>query len=171
LVALARRTIEAHVRTGRRPSRLEAGEERQAPEMKGPPAGVFVSLKLDGRLRGCIGTIEPTTGSVAEEVIQNAISAAARDPRFPPVREEELDRLAVSVDVLGAAEPVAGEGELDVRRYGVIVRKGRRSGLLLPDLEGVDTVAEQVAIARQKAGIGPEEAGVRLYRFEVFRYK
>ena len=132
-------------------------------------AGTFVSIHKQGRLRGCIGTIAPTQENVAEEIIHNAISAAARDPRFDPIRPEELKLLEISVDVLGEAEPVSSEAELDVRRYGVIVSRGRRRGLLLPDLDGVDTVEQQVAIARRKAGIGPGEP-VELQRFEVVRH-
>ena len=132
-------------------------------------AGAFVSLHRNGRLRGCIGTIAPAEDSLAEEIIRNAVSAAARDPRFDPVRPEELAELEVSVDVLGEPEDIASERELDVKRYGVIVRRGARRGLLLPDLEGVDTVEQQVSIARQKAGIAPGEP-VSLQRFEVVRH-
>ena len=122
-------------------------------------------------LRGCIGTIVPTTSCIAEEIIQNAISASTRDPRFPPVTVEEVGRLVCSVDILGEAEPVSSLEELDVKRYGVIVTKGLRRGLLLPDLEGVDTVCEQVEIACRKAGIRPDEEGVNLARFEVIRHE
>lgn len=132
-------------------------------------AGAFVSIHKQGRLRGCIGTIAPTRSSLAEEIIRNAVSAAAQDPRFDPIRPDELKWLEVSVDVLGEPEDISSEAELDVKRYGVIVTRGHRRGLLLPDLEGVDTVARQVAIARQKAGIGPKEE-VALQRFEVVRH-
>ena len=132
-------------------------------------AGAFVSIHKQGRLRGCIGTIAPTRGSLAEEIIENAVSAAVRDPRFSPIRPEELPWLDISVDVLGAPEDIASEAELDVKRYGVIVSRGRRRGLLLPDLEGVDTPRQQVEIARQKAGIGPKEP-IELQRFEVVRH-
>lgn len=164
-VRLARRSLEAYAREGKTihpPDHLPEGMDGRA--------GVFVSLKKDGMLRGCIGTIAPTRRNIAEEIIHNAISAGANDPRFDPVRPEELDDLTVSVDVLTAPEPVAGPRELDPARYGVIVRKGGRSGLLLPNLEGVDTVEEQLAIARRKAGIGPHETGVELLRFEVIRH-
>lgn len=132
-------------------------------------AGAFVSIHRQGRLRGCIGTIAPTQDSLAEEIIRNAVSAAARDPRFDPIRPDELRWLEIHVDVLGEPEDIASEAELDVKRYGVIVRRGHRRGLLLPDLDGVDTVEQQVAIARQKAGIGPKEK-VELQRFEVVRH-
>ncbi len=132
-------------------------------------AGAFVSIHKHGRLRGCIGTILPVTESLAKEIIDNAVSAAVRDPRFDPVRPDELPWLELSVDVLEAPEPIDSPAQLDVKRYGVIVTNGRRKGLLLPDLEGVDTVEEQIAIARQKAGIGPGEP-VKLERFEVIRH-
>ncbi|HHZ00152.1 MAG TPA: AmmeMemoRadiSam system protein A, partial [Tissierellia bacterium] len=129
-----------------------------------------VSLKLDGSLRGCIGTISPTTSSIADEIIRNAISAGTEDPRFPPVTEEELSRLEYSVDVLGKAEKIESLDDLDPVRYGVIVTKGHRRGLLLPNLEGINTVEEQVSIALRKAGIYPHE-DYRLERFEVVRHK
>ena len=137
--------------------------------LTGRRAGAFVSIHKQGRLRGCIGTIAPTRDSLAEEIIHNAISAAARDPRFDPIRPDELRWLEINVDVLGEPEDIESESQLDVKRYGVIVRKGHRRGLLLPDLEGVDTVRQQVEIARQKAGIGPGEK-VSLQRFEVVRH-
>ena len=132
-------------------------------------AGAFVSIHKQGRLRGCIGTIAPTRRNLAEEIIRNAVSAAAHDPRFDPIQPEECRWLEIHVDVLGEPEDIQSEDELDVKRYGVIVTCGHRRGLLLPDLDGVDTVAQQVAIARQKAGIGPKEK-VSLQRFEVVRH-
>jgi len=132
-------------------------------------AGAFVSLKKQGQLRGCIGTFLPTKNNAAAEIIANAISAATRDPRFWPITAEELAELEITVDLLDRPEIIADATELDPGRYGVIVRSGRRSGLLLPMLEGVDTVAQQVAIAKQKAGIDPDEP-VELSRFTVTRY-
>ncbi len=132
-------------------------------------AGVFVSLKKYGDLRGCIGTIEPAREFLAVEIIENAISASTRDPRFRPVAEEELRELKVSVDILSLPQRVPGPHELDIRRYGLIVTCGTRRGLLLPDIEGIASVEEQVAVARKKGGIGEVEA-VELYRFEVERY-
>jgi MEMO1 family protein len=132
-------------------------------------AGAFVSLKKYGDLRGCIGTIEPARDFLALEIIENAISASTRDPRFRPVVEDELRELKVSVDILTPPQRVAGPHELDIRRYGLIVTCGTRRGLLLPDIEGIASVEEQVTVARQKGGIGEVEA-VELYRFEVERY-
>lgn len=167
-VLLARNTIDLYIRHGEvyHPSAEELTEE-----MKTSRAGAFVSIHENGELRGCIGTIEPVRQTLGDEIISNAISASTRDPRFPAIREEELGCLEISVDVLGQAQPVSSLEELDVKRYGVIVEKGWRRGLLLPDLEGVDTVEYQVAIARRKAGIGDHEKGVQLYRFEVIRHE
>ncbi len=164
-VKLAWQSVENWV-TGRRRISVPDG----LPEaLTGKRAGAFVSIHKQGRLRGCIGTIAPTQASLAEEIIQNAISACSRDPRFDPIRPDELQWLEISVDVLGAPEAIASEVELDVKRYGVIVSRGHRRGLLLPDLEGVDTVHQQVEIARQKAGIAPGER-VDLQRFKVVRH-
>ena len=132
-------------------------------------AGTFVSLHKNGQLRGCIGTIAPITDCIAQEIIQNAISAASRDPRFHAVTAAELAELEYSVDVLSAAEEIAFARDLDVKRYGVIVKSGHKLGLLLPNLDGVDTVEEQIAIAKQKAGIDENEP-VSLQRFEVVRH-
>ncbi len=168
LVQLAREAIEAYIREGR----IIDPPAELTPEMR-RRAGTFVSLHdQSGRLRGCIGTFLPTQPNVALEVIHNAISAATRDPRFPPVTASELDGLEVKVDVLSEPEPVSGPEELDPRRYGVIVEAVHgwpRRGLLLPDLEGVDTVADQIRICRLKAGIAPDEP-IRLLRFQVDRY-
>jgi len=132
--------------------------------------GVFVSIHKFGQLRGCIGTFEPTQDNVAEETIANAISSATRDPRFPPVTPDELSDLSYNVDVLTTPEPIASKDQLDPKKYGVIVEAGIRKGLLLPDLEEVDTVDYQIEICRQKAGIASDEP-INLYRFEVKRYK
>jgi len=163
---LARKAIDAWVREKRELSAEEMKDEKQDLRDK---AAAFVCLKKQGGLRGCIGTFQPTRESLAEEIVSNAISAACRDPRFPPVSSDELEELEVSVDVLSEPEPVHDASQLDPRRYGVIVRRGNRTGLLLPDLEGVDSVEEQLEIARSKAGISPHEP-IQLYRFTVNRY-
>ncbi len=162
---LAKGTVETYVREGRT---IQPPREL-TPEMT-EKAGVFVSIKKKGQLRGCIGTFLPIRENVAQEVIQNAISAATEDPRFLPVDSSELEELEYSVDVLSKPEKVKGIDELDPKRYGVIVESGGRRGLLLPDLEGVDTTQEQIRIARLKAGISLEE-DIELYRFEVKRYR
>jgi Uncharacterized conserved protein len=164
-IKLARLSVETYVREGKRAS---MPQELPA-ELTSRRAGVFVSLHIRGHLRGCIGTIEPTTKNVALEILQNGVSACSRDPRFPEVDAGELPFLEYSVDVLGEAEEITSPAQLDVGRYGVIVENGFRRGLLLPDLEGVDTVEEQVDIARRKAGIGKHDP-VTLKRFEVVRH-
>lgn len=164
-VRLARETIESYVRMGEKIRVPEGLPE----EMYSRKAGVFVSIKEYGCLRGCIGTICGVQTSIAEEIIENAISAACRDYRFQPIKQEELGELTISVDVLGDTEKIDSPDKLDVRRYGVIVTKGRKRGLLLPNLDGIDTVEEQIAIARRKAGIGEDEE-IMLERFEVIRH-
>ena len=139
-------------------------------ELLNTRAGAFVCLKVDGDLRGCVGTIQPTQGNLAEEIMANAVQAATADPRFYPVIANEVARLQFSVDILEEPEPVHSESQLDPKVYGIIVKSGYRTGLLLPDIEGVDSVDRQIGIAKQKAGIGPSE-NVELYRFRVTRYE
>lgn len=180
-VALARASVETYIKTGKalrlsdyqnQVEQLFGSDTGMLPEdMLSKQAGVFVSIHEWGELRGCIGTIAPTTNCIAEEIIQNGISASTRDPRFPAIEEYELDQLDISVDVLSDAEPISSMEELDVKRYGVIVTKGFRRGLLLPNLEGVDSVEDQVAIAKQKAGIRIDDWDVELERFEVIRHE
>ena len=164
MVRLAKEAVESYVREGKtsRPKELTLEKKERA--------GVFVSLHKHGQLRGCIGTFEPTKDNVAEEIIANAISSSTMDPRFPPVTAAELDDLEYSVDILTESEPVTDISQLDPKEYGVIVESGWKKGLLLPDLEGVDSVEEQIAICRLKAGISASEP-VKLYRFQVRRFK
>ncbi len=164
IVRLARDAVELFVREGRTPPTPPL-----APEME-VQAGVFVSIHTHGRLRGCIGTFEPVQENVAREVIANAVSSATQDPRFEPIAPSELADLKYSVDVLTPPLTVDGPEGLDPKRHGVIVECGTRRGLLLPDLEGVDTVEQQILICRQKAGIMPDEP-VTLQCFEVHRYR
>ncbi|MHB8128233.1 MAG: AmmeMemoRadiSam system protein A [Mobilitalea sp.] len=165
-VHLARISLETYITTGKY-AKMPGDLPEELTKKK---AGVFVSLKKHGSLRGCIGTISPVMESIAKEILRNAVSAGAEDPRFPPVTEEELPELVYSVDVLAEAEPIKLMSDLDVERYGVIVTAGRKRGLLLPHLEGVDSVEQQVSIARKKAGIYDNEA-ITLERFEVVRHK
>ena len=164
-VRLAIAAVEAHVREGR----VIEVPSTTSEELLGTRAGAFVCIKSGGQLRGCIGTIEPAQGSLAEEIVANAISAASKDPRFVPVDESGLNTLEYSVDVLTPPEAIDSVDELDPKVYGVIVESGARRGLLLPDLEGVDTVEEQVDIARHKAFINPNDP-IKLYRFRVIRH-
>lgn len=165
-VKLARRSLETYVKTGQR---LTSLPEDLPAEMTTQQAGAFVSLHKNGQLRGCIGTIAPTCDNLAWEIVQNAVSACSRDPRFSPVRPDELDELEYSVDVLGAPEPVDSPAALDPKTYGVIVSCGGRRGLLLPDLDGVDSVEAQLSIALQKGGIRENEP-YKIERFKVVRH-
>ena len=164
LVRLARQTITAYLQEGQ----TIAPPLALTSEMK-EQAGVFVSLHRAGQLRGCIGTFRPATENVAREIIRNAIEASTRDPRFPPMTKAELPGLEISVDVLSKPEPVASVQDLDAKKYGVIIKSGGKRGLLLPDLEGVDTPEEQIAICRRKAWIEDDEP-LELFRFEVRRF-
>ena len=165
IVELAKKSIEEFVRSG-----LKISSPKDLSPELAARAGVFICLKKHGNLRGCIGTFQPCTGSVAEEVIQNAIAAATQDPRFEPVTEDELDDLAYSVDVLSAPEKIETIRDLDPKIYGVILAQGMKRGLLLPDLEGVDTAEEQLRIAKTKAGIWSDEQ-LEMFRFTVTRYR
>ena len=164
IVELAKETVEKYVRDREvpRPRKL-------TPEMR-EKAGVFVSIHKRGQLRGCIGTFQPTRPNVAEEIISNAISSATRDYRFSPVIPEELPELTYKVDILTKPELVKSKDELDPKEYGVLVEYGGKRGLLLPDLEGVDSIDQQIEIASAKGGILPDEP-VKLYRFEVRRFE
>ena len=165
-VRLARLSVETFVKT-----KTPAAMPQNLPqEMLDKQAGAFVSLKKDGRLRGCIGTFLPTTANIANEILRNGIAACSQDPRFSPVMPAELNSLVYSVDILDKPEKIASPSELDPKIYGVIVSNGQRRGLLLPDLAGVDTVEEQISIARQKGGIGQNEP-IHLQRFRVVRHK
>ena len=163
--ALARMSLEHKVKT-KKPLPMP---EDLPEEMLSFAAGVFVSIYKNGALRGCVGTVLPKTKSVAKEIIQNAVSAGFMDDRFDPVKEPELPHLTYKVDVLSQPEPISSQDMLDVLRYGVIVASGHKRGLLLPNLEGVETVNEQIDIACRKAGILPGEK-IKLERFEVTRY-
>lgn len=133
------------------------------------PAAAFVSLRIDNELRGCLGTIEPTKSNLEEEIIVNAIKAATEDYRFQPIQTHELDAISFSVDVLTKMQAVNDKTELDEKKYGVLVKKGASQGLLLPDLDGVDSVEKQLAIAKQKAGIF-DDKDLEIFKFEVKRF-
>ncbi len=168
---LARESIKHFLQTGKImkvPSDLDG-------EILNKKAGVFVSLhnKEDNSLRGCIGTFQPSYRNIAEEIIQNAVQAAFFDPRFPPLKEKELDKVKISVDILSPLEQVTSEKELNPKRFGILVvgNKSKRRGLLLPNIEGVKTLEQQLSIAIDKAGINPLNEEITLYRFTVKRYE
>ncbi len=159
--ALARQSLDHWLRHGRQIRRSG---------LDGRRAGCFVSLhEASGELRGCIGTIEPVHDDLLDEIIANAVSAGTRDPRFPPVSADELQHLRVEVSVLAPPEDIESTDQLDPKRYGLILQAGARRGVLLPDLEGVDTVDYQMEIVRRKARIRPDER-VSMARFEVEKY-
>ncbi len=171
-VRLARFSLESYITMGKRIKRSDLKGEKweDMPDVIfTQKAGAFVSIHKDGVLRGCIGTILPTCENVADEIMQNAISASTNDPRFPMIKESELESLEISVDVLDTPEPINSPDQLDVKRYGVIVTSGRKRGLLLPNLDGVDSIPQQIEIACQKAGIRDDEE-YSLERFEVIRH-
>ncbi len=165
-VELAKKVVEEYIKN----KKIIPPPQKLAPEMQ-KRAGVFICLKKHGELRGCIGTFVPCEENIYKEIVKNAVSAAVEDPRFPKVAENELHELEYSVDVLSEPEKVEDISSLDPKKYGVIVTKGFRKGLLLPDLEGVNSVDEQLRITKMKAGIAPDDRDIEIYRFTVERYK
>ncbi len=171
LVTLARQSIKSYLLTSDYADINSMLEEvsSETQELLGKKAGCFVSLKKHGQLRGCIGTIEAQYSSLGNEIIHNSVAAALHDPRFEPLELSELEDLTISVDVMGVPEKITDIQDLNPQSYGVIVRRGNRTGLLLPDLPGINSGQEQVRIAKEKAGIGRKEQ-VELERFKVERY-
>jgi AmmeMemoRadiSam system protein A len=163
---LAKKAVEAYVRTGKVLSTPD-----EIPDDMKRSAGVFVCLKVHGHLRGCIGTFQPCCMNLYQEIVRNAVSASSEDPRFSLVRPDELDEISYTVDVLSEPEKIIQLSQLDPKKYGIIVVKGPRRGLLLPDLEGVDTIEEQLRITKMKAGISPQDKEMEIYRFTVDRYQ
>ncbi|MFB6291292.1 MAG: AmmeMemoRadiSam system protein A [Candidatus Bipolaricaulia bacterium] len=165
-VKLAKKAVQKAV-TGKNPGGIQELKDSLPEESR----GVFVTLKRPGgELRGCIGTYTPVTESVAEEIMRNASSAALEDPRFSPVKPDELDELTLSVDILSQPE-VCDREDLNPDKYGIILEKGTKSGLLLPDLEGIDSVEEQIEVTKNKAGIPPRDENFVIKRFEVERHE
>lgn len=165
-IKLAKKAVQKAV-TGENPEGIQDLKESLPDESR----GVFVTLKkTSGELRGCIGTYTPVTESIGEEIIRNASSAALEDPRFSPVKPDELEELTISVDILSQPE-VCEKDDLNPDKYGIIVEKGTRSGLLLPDLEGIDSVEEQLEVTKNKAGIPPSDRNFVIKRFKVERHE
>jgi len=166
-VQLAKQSIESWVRNGEKIT-LPKDLPKETLEEE---AGTFVSIHKGDELRGCIGTFLPTQDSIAKEIVENAISACSHDPRFSPIRTEELANLEIKVDILSEPEPINSPGAIDPKVHGVIVKsKDGRCGLLLPDLPGIESSLEQIAIAKEKAGISPKEKAY-LFRFTVDRHE
>ncbi|MCD6147822.1 AmmeMemoRadiSam system protein A [bacterium] len=167
LVRLARLAVEKYIKE----KEITSPPSDLPKEFLEKKAGVFVTIEKNGNLRACIGTYLPTKESIAEETIRNAIAAATEDWRFGPIQKEELPFLSYIVYILSPPEPVKEIKELDPKKYGIIVRSGLKTGLLLPDLEGVDTIEKQILIACQKAGIEPAKEKLSLYRFTAQKYR
>lgn len=163
---LAKNVLEEYVKNHKL---YQVAAEELPSDLTDRQAACFVSLKKDGELRGCIGTLEPVQDTLAQEIMSNAISAGTRDPRFRPVTPDELDDIVYSVDVLTPSRPVEDLSKHDVKKHGIIVTDGHRRGVLLPDLEGVDDTQTQISIAAQKGGFYPGE-DFRLEEFEVVRH-
>ncbi len=150
-------------------------------------AGVFVTIKKNNKLRGCIGTYLPTKKNIAEEIIHNAIAAAAEDYRFGPIQPAELPLLSYEVSILSEPKSVKDIKELNPKKFGIIVKSQgfsspdvifnpaptpyQKTGLLLPDLEGINTIDKQVSIVCQKAGINPKTEKISIYKFTVEKYE
>lgn len=166
-IKLAKVAIETYLNSGK----ILAVPAGLPNEMLKNKAGVFVSLHPHGQLRGCIGTIEPTTKNIAAEIIQNALSAALEDPRFEPMDKGEIKDLEISVDILNPAEKIKDRSELDIKKYGIICQSGDNKGLLLPDIEGIDSVEQQIQIACQKGGIDFAKDKIGIYKFTVTRHE
>ena len=166
LVNLAKATIENYIKK----DEIIKVPDNASLEITQKRAGVFVSIHKFGELRGCIGTFLPTKNSIAEEIIRNAISASTEDPRFDRITEEELKYLEINVDVLEEPKEIQSIEELDVKKYGIIVHSGYKRGLLLPDIDGVDTVKQQIEIAMRKGNINSDEE-IKIEKFEVIRHK
>ncbi len=164
LVKLAKETIRSYLTNGVIPQ-----PPKDLAEEFLEKKGLFVSIKKHGQLRGCIGSVEPTKKNVAEEVIHNAVSASTQDPRFPSITLDELEDLTVSVDLLSPLEKVTDPSQLNPKKYGIVVSSKSKKGVLLPDLEGVDTIEEQLRIAKGKGSIAHQEK-FEIQRFEVKRF-
>lgn len=163
---LARRAVEEYIISGKEAEVVE----NELPEILKKEAGVFVTLKKNGNLRGCMGTFRPVQKNAAYEIVSNAMTAAENDPRFPEVQKEELNEIRISVDILSEPEQVGDKSDLDPKKYGILVKGGHQTGLLLPDLDGIETAEKQLNIAKRKAGLR-EDTEVEIYRFTVSRFE
>ncbi len=165
-VLLAKEAVENYIKE----KRVISPTGNLSPEFK-KRAGVFVTIMKGKELKGCIGTYLPTQNNITEEIIQNAIAAATEDYRFDPIQKQELDSLSYSVYILKTPVVIKDKNELNPRKFGIIVKTAQKSGLLLPDLEGVDTIDEQISIACQKGGINPRQEKIAIYKFTAQKYE
>lgn len=165
-VLLAKEAVENYIK-----ERRVISPSGNLPQEFNRKAGVFVTIAKGKELKGCIGTYLPTQDNIAQEIIQNAIAAATEDYRFSPIQKKDLDSLSYSVYILQTPAQIKDQGELNPRKFGIIVKAGRKSGLLLPDLDGVDTKEQQISIACEKGGIDPQEEKIAIYKFTVEKHE
>lgn len=168
-VILAKKAIEKYINDGE----ILPAPSDLPPEFYDKKHGVFVSIHKGKELRGCIGTYLPAHENLAEEIILNAVAACSKDSRFSPITAEELPAVSVEVSLLGAPEKISGIDELDPKKYGVVVKcPDGRCGLLLPDIEGVDSTEQQILIACQKGGIKPAiDQNIEIHKFQVIKFR
>ena len=184
ILEFAKIAVETYVKKGKAIS----ADQGLGKEFLTRRAGAFVTILKDGNLRGCIGTYAPTKKNIAEEIVSNAIAAASEDYRFGPITEDELSSLSYEIYILDEPELIIDPKELDPKKFGIVVRSAPssiptgidvvfsghprfKSGLLLPDLDGVDTVEQQISIACQKAGINPLKENISIYKFRAKKYE
>lgn len=192
-VTLAKLAVESFIKEGK----IIKPPEDLPEEFLERKAGTFVTIEKVLRglprsqaklvLRGCIGTYLPTKESIAKEIISNAIAAAAEDYRFGSIQKEELPSLKYTVYILSNPKLVKDTLELNPKKYGIIVKTipisysnntdvvfnghvSAKTGLLLPDLEGIDTLEKQISIACQKGEINPLKEKIIIYRFTTEKY-
>ncbi len=169
-ISLARLALETYVLTGEQLDLSRDVPEGLPDELLQSSTGVFVTIRQAGNLRGCIGTIMPHSSSLASEICANVIAAGSSDPRFPSITADELDDLIYEVAVLHEPESCT-LADLNPTLYGVVVNTpdGRR-GIMLPGLEGISSVDEQVMAAALKGGIALGRDEVFYQRFRVTRH-
>lgn len=173
LADLAKQTIEGYIKE----NRIISIPDDLPKEFLKRKAGTFVTITKQlttynkQQLRGCIGTYLPTKKNIAEEVIQNAISAATEDYRFGPVQKNELPQLSYTVYILKKPQKISSEKELNPKKYGIIVKSGIKTGLLLPDLKNIKTAKKQIFYACKKAGIDYQREPIEIYKFEAEKYQ
>lgn len=166
-VTLAKQAVEAYIL-----QKLIIPPPKGLPkEMFTQKAGVFVTIYNGAELRGCIGTYLPAQNDLAHEIIENSVSACSRDYRFAFITPNELPKLRYEVSILSEPKPVEDVRQLDHHRDGIIARcDDGRCGLLLPDLDGIANVQQQIYIACQKGGIDPQLDDPNLFRFTVEKH-
>ncbi len=169
LIALAREAIRYGVRHGSPPP----VDLASLPAALRQPRATFVTLEEDGRLRGCIGSLEPRR-PLAEDVVNNAFAAAFGDPRFPPVREDEVDRLKIYIAILSPLEEIRADSEAELLEKirpgmdGLVIEEGALRGTFLPAVwRSIPDKKEFLRHLKAKAGLPPDywSDTLRIYRY------